>query len=144
MPFFYTCEVAVYSSSKMTNVWTEKKAGEDGDYLSSANDAPKGEGSASVASGTLRFDLVIEFDLIRSSHLPIPKLMAGGNSQLLLIEGILSDVLVYCGHKTFNCHKAILACHSEVFKAMVTAPFKEANENRIELMASKSRMSSKL
>jgi hypothetical protein len=49
----------------------------------------------------------------------------------LFRENVLSDVVVECGEKTFDCHKTVLAGRSEIFKAMLTGPFKEGKENKI-------------
>ena len=39
----------------------------------------------------------------------------------------LSDVIIICGNKKFECHKIILSSRSPVFKAMFTSNMKEQN-----------------
>ena len=37
----------------------------------------------------------------------------------LYAENEFMDVKIVCNEKTFACHKAVLSCHSEVFKTMI-------------------------
>lgn len=53
------------------------------------------------------------------------------NSLELLSSGLLSDVTLVVNQKEFNVHRAILAAHSDYFKAMFTSNFKESAESRI-------------
>jgi len=45
----------------------------------------------------------------------------------------LSDVIIICGNKKFECHKSILSSRSPVFKAMFTSNMKEQNAGSVEI-----------
>jgi len=45
----------------------------------------------------------------------------------------LSDVIIICGNKKFECHKIILSSRSPVFKAMFTSNMKEQNAGSVEI-----------
>ena len=38
--------------------------------------------------------------------------------ELIYLEKELSDIKLICEHEIFECHKLVLSCQSEVFKAM--------------------------
>jgi len=44
-----------------------------------------------------------------------------------------TDVKVLCGSQVFDCHKAILASRSPVFRAMLTTDMVEARTNKVEI-----------
>eukprot|EP00088_Acartia_fossae_P010839 TRINITY_DN1542_c0_g1_i4.p1 TRINITY_DN1542_c0_g1~~TRINITY_DN1542_c0_g1_i4.p1 ORF type:complete len:428 (-),score=71.75 TRINITY_DN1542_c0_g1_i4:95-1378(-) len=52
----------------------------------------------------------------------------------LLETGDLADIEVSCGGQTFQCHSAILASKSEVFRAMLVNDMKEKQTRHIDLM----------
>jgi hypothetical protein len=45
----------------------------------------------------------------------------------------LSDVTLVCEDTEFPCHKVLLACRSEFFKALFTENIKEVSENRVAI-----------
>ena len=44
-----------------------------------------------------------------------------------------ADVLLYCGGREFQCHKAILAARSQVFQAMFSHDMEEKKNCRVEV-----------
>jgi hypothetical protein len=52
-----------------------------------------------------------------------------------LNEPALSDFVVACGARRFDCHRIVLAGRSEFFRTMLTGDFKEARESRVEISA---------
>jgi hypothetical protein len=126
-PLLYSGEVNVRNDGSL--MWFDKKPSGQQSHVSSSVEFPKGAVTLRANSGTMTVDFSFEFGLGG----------AAGMSDImpLLEEKVLTDVVVVCGERTFDCHKAILAARSKVFKTMLTGPFKEASENKIDLGVSK-------
>merc|ERR1719187_623149 len=63
----------------------------------------------------MTYGLSIEFELKKEdcsskNYLKLP--------ELLFMEKEWSDIKLVCDGKTFQCHKSVLSCQSDVFKAM--------------------------
>jgi hypothetical protein len=58
------------------------------------------------------------------------------SSMAMLEEKVLTDVVIVAGKKSFDCHKFMLAKHSQYFEKMLTGPFKEAKEGIVRIEAS--------
>ena len=54
--------------------------------------------------------------------------------ELLFKEKECVDAKIICEGKTFECHKSVLACRSDVFAAMfLNKPMTEANSGKVEI-----------
>jgi hypothetical protein len=116
-PIRYSCNVQVLNNGAVA--WSDKKE----DYVCSSVNFPKNTATLNVSVGTVAIKFAFNFRLedhrVKRSFLT------------LLKEKVLTDVVVVCGKSRFDCHKIVLARHSEVFERMLTSEFREASEGKI-------------
>ena len=82
----------------------------------------------------VKINLYISFFVVLLDLLIISKGFLGSFRIKMFNSKKFVDFKIKCGTKTFECHKNVLACHSDVFEAMFTnIDMNEARSGEVEI-----------